>query len=131
MNPSIRNFTADIAASPKARTGISVGLSILTGLLTAAYVNELTVDGTIQWALTFSRLTFYLLMTAVALNYFYYKNIYEVEIEIMKFSDNEFCMVYARSKLLPDAITQAKTEIRSGNVEEFEAAMVRFKRALK
>ena len=98
-------------------------LAILTGLVSGALINEITIDNKVRWMLSFGKINLYILLALAALNYIYYMYIYKVEAEILKFSDGVFCLAYVRSQLLPDAVEAAKVRIRNGDTAEFEVAM--------
>ena len=127
----IRNAVRAVAASPRWRTGLSVVLAILTGLVSGALINEITIDNKVRWMLSFGKINLYILLALAALNYIYYMYIYKVEAEILKFSDGVFCLAYVRSQLLPDAVEAAKVRIRNGDTAEFEVAMASFEKVLR
>lgn len=127
----VRKAFKAVAASPRWRTGISVILAILTGLVSAALVNEITVDSTVIWASSIKKINFYFLIFLAIINYIYYMYIHKADSEVLKFSDGVFCLAYVRSQLLPDAVEAAKSKIRSGDTGDFEAAMESFEKVLR
>ncbi|EDZ61421.1 hypothetical protein SMGD1_2528 [Sulfurimonas gotlandica GD1] len=120
-----------ITESPAWKTFFSSVLPIITGILSGIFVIEITIDGVIAWSSFFKATSFYVLVFVAICMYFYNKAIYLFENEISKFSDDEYCTAYIRSKCLPEAAEKYKTLIRNGNGGELKQAMDEMKKVLK
>lgn len=128
---TLSNIKAILVETPLWRTIFSFILPIVTGILSGAFVTEITINGIINWSLFFKANSFYGLVFVAFCMYFYNKAVYIFEKEVLKFSDNEYCKAYIRSKCLPEAANKYKQLIRDGKGGELEQAMNEIKKVLK
>lgn len=128
---SFRNIKECIVESPSWRTMFSFVIPLLTGILSGAFVTEITVNGVVTWALFYKANSFYGLLILATCMYFYNKSIYLFEKQVSKFSDTEYCVAYVRSKCLPEAADRYRQLIRTGNGGELKQAMDELKKVLK
>lgn len=75
--------------------------------------------------------SFYGLLITTIVIYCYNKALYQIDKDILKFADSEYCIAYVRSKCLPEAAEQYRVAIRTGNRGELANAMQELKRVLK
>lgn len=122
---------AYILTSPGWRTLFSIAFPIAIGVVSGAYVNELTTPDGVKWARSWSLASFYLLVAATSLMVVFHRAVYLHEISIDKFRDEQFCMAYMRSKCLPEAAERYRELIRSGDGGELKQAMDELKKVLK
>lgn len=124
-------FKAYILQSPEWKTLFSVVFPIAIGVISGAYVNEITTPEGVKWARSFILPSFYLLITATILMVVFHRVVYLHETSVDKFRDDQFCMAYVRSKCLPEAAERYKQLIRSGDGGQLKQAMDELKKALK
>ena len=128
---SFRDIKENMIESPSWRTVFSFLIPVLTGVLSGAFITEITVNGVVTWNIFYKTNSFYgLLVTSICM-YLYNKEVYLFEKQVSKFSDIEYCTAYVRSKCLPEAAERYKQLIRSGNGGELKQAMDEFKKVLK
>ena len=128
---SIRDINEKVIESPGWRTVFSFLVPVLTGVLSGAFITEITVKGIVTWGLFYKVSSFYgLLVTSICM-YLYNKEVYLFEKQVSKFSDADYCTAYVRSKCLPEAAEKYKQLIRSGNGGELKQAMDELKKVLK
>lgn len=128
MRDTIRRYILD---SPTIKTAGFVVGTIVTGVLCGTFVSEITHENKLQWSLFYSSRSFYgLLVIGVAL-FFYNREVYLYDRDIMRFKDTEFCIAYIRSKCLPAAVQMYEAKIRAGDIGELDEAMKEIRRILK
>ena len=116
--------------SPGWKTTFSILSMVITGVLSGAFIAEITIPSGLEWALFYKSKSFYGLMFISSVLYFYNKGLYKREHEIAKFIDNEYCVAYIRSQCLPEAAERYKELIRNGDVGQLEQAMAEIKKIL-
>jgi len=124
-------FKAYILTSPEWKTFFSVVFPIAIGVISGAYVNEITTPDGVKWMRSWNLPTFYLLIAATALMVVFHRTLYLHDISIDKFRDDQFCLAYVRSKCLPEAAERYREMIRSGDGGQLKQAMAELKKALK
>lgn len=117
--------------SPGWKTMFFVVMPVIAGVLSGTFVSEITDAKGLQWSLFYKAWSFYGLVLLVIIIYFYNRAVYLHEIEIMKFSDADFCVAYMRSKCLPEAAEKYKEKIRNGEGGELLEVMAELKKILK
>ncbi|MDV6317817.1 hypothetical protein [Chromohalobacter sp. HP20-39] len=117
--------------SPSWRTVFSFLIPVLTGILSGAFVTEITINGVVTWSLFYKANSFYGLLVTSFCIYIYNKEVYLFEKQVSKFADTEYCTAYMRSKCLPEAAERYKQIIRSGNGGELKQAMDEINKVLK
>jgi len=117
--------------SPVCKTIFAFVLPILSGILSGIFVSEITTKNGIDWKLAKSAKSTYGLIILIFIIYKYNRAVYLREKEIMRFSDNDYCVAYIRSQCLPEAAEQYKRKIRDGQGGELKQAMDELKKVLK
>lgn len=117
--------------SPGWKTMFFVVMPLIAGVLSGTFVSEITEANVLQWRLFYKAWSFYGLVLLVVIIYFYNRAVYLREIEIMKFSDADFCVAYMRSKCLPEAAEKYKEMIKNGHGGELIQIMNELKKSLK
>jgi hypothetical protein len=120
-----------ILDSPGWRTFISIFTTIGTGIASGAFITEITTVNGLNWASSFYKPSFYILIVMGILIYVFQRALYIREIEIEKFRDIDYCRAYIRAKCLPAVANMYEDKIRSGDIGEFEKAMEEVNKVLK
>ena len=118
-------------SSPSARTAASIVSAVGIGVFSNTLVAEITTPAGIKWSSFYSTVSFYVVVLFSVLIFLYNRWLYLYESDIQNFRDIEFCIAYARSRLLPEQIERYRQQIRDGNMGDFQAAMDELKGALK
>ena len=105
--------------------------SVLIWIFSNTLVTQITVNGEVAWKLIPSTFSFLALIVARASAFWFHRNLLAYETEISAFSDNDFCLAYARSQLLPAQVAASMQAISTGNTDQFKTAMKQIKDALK
>lgn len=117
--------------SPRAKTAIPLALSIGVGMFSNFLVTEMTVDGRIVWISFYGATSFYFLLAFVVLTYLFHRHLYHFERDIFQFKEQDYCVAYARSQLIPAHVDAAKAQIAGGDTARFETAMKQVQKILK
>jgi len=120
-----------ILESPGFRTLFSAVIPILAGVLSGAFVFELTTSNTLAWANFYKARSFYALVVLSLCIYWYNRELYLYEREVRRFLDADYCIAYMRSKCLPEAASRYRELIRNGGGGEFKQAMDELRKILK
>lgn len=127
----LRNAFDFVYASPWLKTIISVVLAIGVGFFSNTLVTEITTPEGLAWSSFYKATSFYLVLFFAAATAAFNRYLYVNETDILNFRDSEYCMAYARSKLLPEQIDYYRRKIRSGELDDFNAAMREIRQVLK
>ncbi|MFJ7682618.1 hypothetical protein [Peribacillus butanolivorans] len=106
--------------SPLFETLIFAGSVIFSGILTGAFINELTVNNEIQWKNAFKIVPTYLILIYLVILYHYNKFLYNERLEINNFKDDVFLSAYVKKELVPEIVTDFKKNIREGTEVDFK-----------
>lgn len=128
---SFSDLKSIIIESPGWRTFFAFILPIMAGILSGAFVTEITQNSEILWKEFYNAKSFYGLLILSLCMYTYNKQSYLHEKQISLFQDADYCTAYMRSKCLPEAAERYKKLIRSGDGGELKQAMEEIKRVLK
>ena len=113
---TIRNWKRAFLRSPILKT-ITFFLSvILSGVLTNSYISEITKNGKTIWAISFSSLSFRLILVYLVVIFYYNKMLMRYENDLYNFADQEFCKAYLTKELLPQWVKLQKDKIRKGDL---------------
>jgi hypothetical protein len=126
-----REFATWVVTSPGVKTSASVSNAIICGILTGAFVAEISGPAGLQWGTFYWRKSFYALLLVGLLTYFFNLMVYKYEKDILRFADREYCLAYMRSRCLPAAAERYTAMILSGNGGELETAMEEIRRILE
>jgi len=122
----------DIALeNPGWKTFFSVIIPLFASVLSGTFVVEITDLQGLRWHLFYKAWSFYGLIFLIVIIFYYNRAIYLRELEIMRFSDIEYCIAYMRSKCLPQAAEKYKELIRDGRGDELSQLMAELKKSLK
>ncbi len=127
----LSRFTNFIITSPLIKTIIFVFSTIVSGILAAAFIFEISPSGKINWTLYYRVSSFYLIIFWVILIAVYNYIIYKREIDILRFKDEEYCIAYIRSQCLPEIASKYRELVKSGNMRELKDIVVEIKRITK
>lgn len=120
-----------VLESPGWKTFFAVVIPAIVGVLSGAFVSEISSSGVLDWSLTLKAKSFYGLLAIAVLSYIYYRELYLYEQEVVRFLDDDYCRAYMRSKCLPEAAERYKESIRTGNKGELASAMKELEKILK
>jgi len=120
-----------IIASPGVKTLVAVADAMLSGVLSGAFISEISTPIGLDWGSFYRKWSFYGLLILTVLTYFYHKTVYGCETDILRFADDEYCLAYMRSLCLPAAAERYNEMIRRGNFGELERAMAEVRRILE
>ena len=127
----LTKYFIKLIESPGCKTFFSVILPLVAGLLSGIFVYEISDSNGISWIKFYKSWSFYGLLILIFLIYVYNRALYRRERDIMLFSDTSYCLAYARSQLLPEAIERYKEMIRSGSGSEFIQITTELKESLQ
>ena len=113
------------------KTFASVSNVILCGVLSGAFIAEISEPTGLQWKTFYWRKSFYGLVVLALFTYLYNRMVYSSEKDILRFADEEYCLAYMRSRCLPAAAERYSVMILTGNGGELERAMEEIRRILK
>jgi hypothetical protein len=65
------------------------------------------------------------------ITFLYHRFLHAYETEVTSFKDDEYCMAYARSQLIPAQVQASIEAINRGETQQFQAAMKQIKDVLK
>lgn len=130
---SIRDkFKTWLLESPLAKTFAFIVSVIISGILSGAFVSEITYNGVINWRNFYKAKSFYILIFFSIIVYLYIRYIYEEDIKIKKFIDKRYCKAYLRSQCLPEIAKKYKEIIRQGvKSDELKEIQDNFKRMIE
>ncbi|PND26782.1 hypothetical protein [Sinorhizobium sp. M4_45] len=120
-----------IYRSPGVKTAISIFTSVLGGIFSNTLVTEISTPKGIAWASFYSTFSFWALLLVCIVTFLFHRFLHAFETEISAFKDDDFCMAYARSQLIPAQVEASRQAINRGEVEQFKAAMKQIKDVLK
>jgi len=120
-----------IYPSPFLKTAISLLSSILIGIFSNTLVSDIATSSGIAWGSVYQSASFYLLIVFAALTLLFHRFLHTFETDIQKFRDADFCLAYARSRLLPEQIERSRQKIKDGDIGDFQAAMREIQKVLK
>lgn len=126
-----KSFCTLILESPGLKTFFASIIPILTGVMSALFIMEISTPEGIEWQSFYKAFSFYVLLILVLVVYSYNKAIYLYEKSIARFMDNDYCIAYMRSQCLPEAAEKYKQSIRDGQGGELESAMVELRSILE
>ena len=127
----MNRFSQILLDSPGWKTVFSAVLPILAGVLSGAFVAEISTAQGLDWPGFYKAWSFYGLAGLIVVIYAYNRAVYHREIGTTRFSDVEFCVAYMRSKCLPEAAERYKEMIRDGKGGELAHIMSEVKESLK
>jgi len=124
-------FKNKLYTSPTLKTAFSLGSSISIGFFSNTLVADMTTPHGIMWLTFYTSISFYLVLCLAALTLWFHKALHAFETDVLKFRDIEFCLAYARSRLLPEQIERSRQKIRDGDISDFQQAMKEIQKVLK
>lgn len=120
-----------IAKSPLIKTLIFAISTIISGVLAAAFIFEISPLGKINWALSYRVTSFYLIIFWVIIIAIYNYLVFKKETDILKFKDEEYCMAYIRSQCLPEIASKYRESVKIGNMRGLKDILAEVKRIIK
>jgi hypothetical protein len=126
-----KRFRSLLYSSPSAKTAMSLTCAGGTGIFSNTLVTEMTTPQGILWSSFYSTVSFYLVSGFFILTFFYHRYLYVHEADVQNFRDTDYCLAYARSKLLPEQVEYYRQKIREGQLDDLNSAMDEIKRVLK
>jgi hypothetical protein len=112
------------------KTLVSVVCAAGSGVFSNTLVTEMTTPTGIAWGSFYATVSFYLVFSFLFLTFLYNRYLHVHESDVQNFRDSEYCVAYARSKLIPEQVEHYRQKIQSGQVGDFEAAMEELNRVL-
>lgn len=120
-----------VLEAPLTRALFHVLSNVAIAVFSGAFVFQISTPAGLEWHDFYRQTSFYGLLITAAAIYWYNKAIYQLDKDVLRFADSEYCIAYVRSKCLPDAAEQYRIAIRTGNKGELSNAMRELKRVLK
>lgn len=117
--------------SPGWKTFILATGTAAIGVLSSAFVVQISSPEGLLWRSFFRASSFYLLVGLILIIGWFQRTVYRHETRIRQFLDTDFCISYMRSKCLPEAAERYKELIRSGDVGELTRAMDELRKVLQ
>jgi hypothetical protein len=122
---------AALVTSPGIKTIATVCNVTLCGILSGAFIAEISGPAGLRWGTFYLQKSFYALVVLAILTYLWNRLIYSYEKDILRFADEEYCLAYMRSRCLPAAAERYTVMILNGEGGELERAMEEMRRILK
>jgi ABC-type bacteriocin/lantibiotic exporter with double-glycine peptidase domain len=104
---------------------------IIMGVIGGLYTTTITDNSIIDFKSSFKKPIFYILIVMLFVNFTYNYVVYRYEKSLSRFIDDEYCMAYMRSQLIPEFADSYKVRIKNGEITDLEEIMKNFKKALK
>jgi uncharacterized membrane protein YfcA len=120
-----------IADAPLAKALIPALLSAGIGVFSGSLVTEITVASELRWAEVPQTLSFYMLLVLTAAQIIFSRWVYEMDRDVMRFSETTYCLAFIRSRLLPEVAIRFGEQIRNGQGGELKRAMDEVREVLK
>jgi len=127
----LEKFKQVLFEAPLIRLLIQITSNVLTAFFSGTLVYEITLSGKLDWNALYHASSTYCILFVVSLTAWYSKITYQLDTDILKFGDIDYCTAYMRSKCLPEAAEQYKQAIRTGNKDALANAKSELKRLLK
>ncbi len=108
------NLKEKLQTSPLFKTFVGVFSIVIFGILSGAFIAEITINGKIEWGSFYKATSFYLLLFCCLLMYFYFRLQFNFEESIEKFKDDEYCKAYMRKQCLPEMAKKTNKLIKKG-----------------
>jgi hypothetical protein len=105
--------------------------TVLSGVLSGAFIAEITINGKLAWGVFYTAPSFWALGSLSVLLYAYQRALFHRETHVSRFADKDYCLAYMRAQCLPEAAQRYKERIRNGDGREFEEAMAVLRRTLR
>jgi len=96
------------------KTVIGIFSIIIFSILSGAFITEITINGVLKWNFFYKTKSFYFLVIACILMYFYFRLQLDKDESIEKFKDDEYCKAYIRKECLPEVAKKANEWIKNG-----------------
>jgi len=93
--------------------------------------NEIATSTGVRLLDAYKKPSFYVLILLIVVVCVYYYCVYKYETALLKYQDNEFCISFRRSQLIPEMAEIYKQKIREGKVTDLVKAMEILKRLYK
>jgi hypothetical protein len=117
--------------SPLIRTIIDVLATTIISFFTGLLTFDITKDGEIIWTDLYRSWSCYILILSISLYCIYTKLTYDIDKDIQKFKDDDFCRAYVRSKCIPALANKYSDMIKNGNLDDLKQARSEVDRILK
>jgi len=117
--------------SPSWKTFFSVIIPAITGIMSGLFIAEISGPSGLKWSSFYHTRSFYGLLIIFVIIYLYNKTLYNHETAIDRFSNDQYCLAYMRSKCLPEAAENYRKKIREGQGGELTQVMEELKESLK
>ena len=110
---------------------MDASLTTMIGIFSGTFTIEIANGSQLIWESFFKTVSFYVLVFLIIIYAIYKRFLVSSDNDISKFKDEDYCLAYARSQMLPEAAKKAVEKIRNGNGGEFHDAMKEIKKVLK
>jgi hypothetical protein len=111
-----RELKAKLIISPSGKLLGFIISNILSALVLTGLVHSISdLEGNITWSKIFTTWYSLILIILILVYYFYLKAIYNVENDIEKYKDAEYCMAYVRMASLPEFSRNIREQLRKGD----------------
>lgn len=117
--------------SPTFKTLVSIFTSVLGGIFSNTLVTEITTPAGINWGRFYDTFSFWALAVVCIITFVFHRHLLMHEKQVNEFKDDEYCIAYARSQLIPAQVSAARQAIGNGDDEKYKAAMKQIKDSLK
>lgn len=120
-----------VLESPGWKTFFGVIIPVVVGVLSGAFIAEISSENTMNWLAFYKAKSFYGLLAISAVTFIYHRAVYLYERRVERFVNDDYCRAYMRSKCLPEAAEKYRELIRAGQIGELSTAMEEFERIMK
>lgn len=120
-----------IAKSPLIKTLVFGISTIVSSILAGLFVYEITMNGIVEWETFYKAKSFIGILIWLLFVCLYNSFLYEREMDILKFKDENYCKAYIRSQCLPEVAARYRNLVRSGNTSDLKDIAGEIKRMIK
>ena len=120
-----------IVKTPAIKTLIFGISTIVSGVLSGAFIYEITLTGFLNWKFFYRTKSLYLIFSWLLMIYVYSHILYKKEVDVLRFKDDAYCKAYIRSQCLPAIAARYRYAVEIGNTSELKDITSEIKRIMK
>ena len=119
-------FSKVIVEHPIIKTIVFGCSVVLSGILTSAFVNDISYPDGLHWREFYLKGTFWWIVLYLILVGLYNYYLYRLDVSVEKFMDNEYSRAYIFSACIPEFVDKCKEEISQGTGIEGAKRLIDF-----
>lgn len=100
--------------NPIAKTIVFAISVVLSGVLTSAFVADISHEDGLHWTESYEKSTFWYIVIYLIIVGIYNYFIYQIDVSVEKFKDKKFTRAYVLKACLPEYVEKCKEEINNG-----------------